>query len=285
MITIDSLQHPMGSFSLQVGSLRLKPGLTLLVGPNGAGKTTLLELLATVQMPKRGTIMYQQRSAADDLPLVRSQIGYVPAEIELYEDMTPLKLLAYLSELKGVFRLDRAKGLLHDFRLEDWQKTRISHLSQGIRRRLAIAQALLAAPVFLFLDEPLNGMDSGERKLAISYLNRYAAGRTVIAAVHEMNEWEGAADRVIWLEGGKVKFEGRTSLWTADLPHRIWEGTITVEQFKSYPTHGLIIFREVEEGIYVKLVSDTPPFPGLTEVPPMLEDAYFVRKYSISAML
>lgn len=61
----------------------------------------MLELLATVSLPHKGEILYQERSALSDLPLVRSQIGYVPSEIELYENMTPTKLLLYLSEMKG----------------------------------------------------------------------------------------------------------------------------------------------------------------------------------------
>lgn len=280
MITLENLrQQPVGGFSLEIGSLRLNPGITLLVGANGAGKTTLLELLATVQMPHRGTILYQQRSAREDLPLVRSQIGYMPVEIELYEEMTPYKLLVYLSELKGVFNPERAEALLRDFRLEPFRNKRIQRLSLGVRRRIALAQSLLAAPRFLFLDEPLNAMDSGERKLAIAYLNRYAEGRTVIAAAHELGEWDAAADHVLWLDRGQVRFYGRKPSWTADLPYRIWEGAITREQFAVCPEEGLIVFREVPDGMYVRLVAEKPPFPGLKEGTPAMEDAYFIRKY------
>lgn len=281
MIAVEHLRgQPVGGFCLQIDTLRLHPGLTLLVGANGAGKTTLLELLATVRMPYRGTIRYQRRSALEDLPLVRSQIGYVPAEIELYEEMTTYRLLAYFSELKGVFSPERAGVLLCDFRLEPYRNTRIKALSQGVRRRIVLAQSLLAAPNFLFLDEPLNAMDSEERKLAVSYLNRYAEGRTVIAAVHEMNEWGAAADYILWLDRGQVRFYGRKSSWLEDLPCRVWEGAITREQFAACPEEGLIVFREVPGGVYVRLVAEFRPFPGLSEGDPSLEDVYFMRKYA-----
>jgi ABC-2 type transport system ATP-binding protein len=280
MIRIEDLrERPTGGFVLQIDRLRLKPGLTLLVGVNGAGKTTLLELLATVNLPHRGDILYQERSALSDLPLVRSQIGYVPSEIELYENMTPHKLLLYLSELKGVFHSERAVELLRDFRLESYRDTKIKRLSGGVQRRVALAQSLLAAPRFLFLDEPLNGMDTGERKLAIAYLNRYAEGRTIITAVHELSEWEEAADQVLWLERGKVRFYGGKTSWMADLPYRVWAGILTREQFDHCPEAGLIEFRETPEGIYAKLVGEAPLFPGLKECAPTFEDAYFIRKY------
>ncbi|MBS5911761.1 ABC transporter ATP-binding protein [Paenibacillus macerans] len=279
MITVENIDEPLDGFSLHIDALRLYPGLTLLVGANGAGKTTLLELLATVRMPRRGRILYRQRSVLDDLPLVRSQIGYVPAEIELYEEMTPYKLLAYLSELKGLTGPDRAKELLGDFNLEFCRNTKIKRLSLGVQRRIALAQSLLGAPNFLFLDEPLNAMDSAERKLAINYLNRYAEGRTVIAAVHEMNEWAAMADYVLWLDRGEVHFYDRKSLWTEDLPCPIWEGVIPRERLGELPPERLIEIREVREGVYVKMAAESPPFPGLAEGEPLLEDAYFVRKF------
>lgn len=279
MIMLENLRHPMGGLTLEIGKLRIPPGLTLLVGANGAGKTTLLELLATLQLPRKGEILYRQRSAAEDLPLLRSQIGYVPAEIELYEEMKVYRLLAYLAELKGVYHPERIEALLSDFRLIPYRNHKIKVLSLGIRRRIALAQALLAAPYFLFLDEPLNAMDTAERKMAITYLSRYAGGRTVIAAVHEMNEWDEAADHVIWLDRGKIGFEGGTRRWNDELPLGVWEGLITREQFENCSQRNMIHFREMAEGIYVRLIGGNRPFPGLTPAEPTLEDAYFVRQY------
>ncbi|RCX12802.1 ABC-type multidrug transport system ATPase subunit [Fontibacillus phaseoli] len=278
MIVLENVHQPLGGFTLQIGRLRIHRGLTLLVGSNGAGKTTLLELLATLQMPRRGSILYHQRSAAEDLPLLRSQIGYVPAEIELYEEMTVYKLLVYLAELKGVYRLERIEGLLRDFRLEASRNVKIKSLSLGVRRRIAIVQSLLAAPYFLFLDEPLNAMDSAERKLAIAYLSRYAVGKTILAAVHELNEWEAAADHILWLDQGRVRFEGERELWTSDLPLKVWEGVISQENFGAVIERNLLLFREVPEGMYVRLVGKDRPFPGLIEAEPGMEDAYFVRQ-------
>ncbi|MNZ75317.1 putative ABC transporter ATP-binding protein YxlF [compost metagenome] len=286
MITIEALRQSQGDFALKVNRLRIHRGLTLLVGANGAGKSTLLELLATIQMPVQGTILYRQRSASEHLPLLRSQIGYVPSEIELYEEMTTYKLLCYLAELKGVYRKEQVEGMLREFRLEPYRKKKIKSLSQGIRRRIAIVQALLANPYYLFLDEPLNGMDISERKLTISFLTRYAMGRTVVAAVHELNEWEAAADDVVWLDGGQIVFSGDRNQWTAGLPYRVWEGAVTCDQFKTCSEKTLILFREVpDEGMYVRIISEKRPFPGMVEADPTMEDTYFVRKFKLKGSI
>ncbi|MNI12498.1 putative ABC transporter ATP-binding protein YxlF [compost metagenome] len=287
MITIEALHQPQGDFSLKVNRLRINQGLTLLVGANGAGKSTLLELLATIQMPVHGSILYRQRSASEHLPLLRSQIGYVPSEIELYEEMTAYKLLCYLAELKGVFRKEQVEGLIQEFRLEPYRKVKIKSLSQGIRRRISIVQALLANPYYVFLDEPLNAMDIYERKLAITFLTRYAIGRTVVAAVHELNEWEAAADDVLWLDRGRIVFNGDRGQWTEDLPCQVWEGSITNDQFMGCSDKTMILFRELpdQQGMYVRIISDKRPFPSMSEAHPTMEDAYFARKYSLKGSI
>ncbi|WP_068778399.1 ATP-binding cassette domain-containing protein [Paenibacillus sp. GM2] len=285
MIAIERLEQKVGEFSLRIHELRIARGITLLVGANGAGKSTLLELLATVQLPRGGSVQYDGRSAQEALPLLRSQIGYVPSDIELYEDMTVYKLLKYLGELKGMYHLERIEALLEDFRLSAYRNTRIKRLSAGIQRRIAIAQSLLASPQFLFLDEPLNGMDSAERKLVITYLNKYAEGRTIIAAVHELGEWEAASDRLLWLDHGQAGFYGNQEKWLSDLPYKVWQGRLTKDQFQFYFTsdRSIIEFREVDHGMMVlRVVAAEAPFHGWNEVSPTMEDAYFIRKFTRS---
>lgn len=285
MIAIDNLEQQVGEFSLRIHELRISRGITLLVGANGAGKSTLLELLATVRLPRRGSIQYDGRSAQNDLPLLRSQIGYVPSDIELYEDMTVYKLLKYLGELKGMYHFERIESLLTDFRLTPYRDVRIKRLSGGEQRRVAIAQSLLASPQFLFLDEPLNGMDSAERKLIIAYLNKYAEGRTIVTAIHELDEWEAAGDRVLWMDQGQAGFYGNMHQWKADLPYKVWVGQITREQFQLYfdTDRNMIEFREAEGGkMDLRIVSKEPPFHGWKAVPPTMEDAYFIRKFTRS---
>ncbi|AWB46007.1 ABC transporter ATP-binding protein [Paenibacillus sp. CAA11] len=278
MIRINQLEQHLGDFSLCVPSAELLPGITLIVGANGAGKTTLLELLSTVRLPRKGQILYQQMSTADHLPLIRSQIGYVPSEIELYGEMSIYKLLSYLAELKGVIDPANVQRVIAEFQLAPLRRTKIKRLSQGQQRRVAVAQSMLAFPRFLFLDEPLNGLDTEERKRIIARLVSYAPGRVIAACVHELNEWEGVCDQVLWIEQGRIRFLGSGSSWRSNLPLSVWEGQAGRSQFESIPPSQLIHFRAEEDGFYVRIVADTPPVPGMLEASPTMEDAYFIRR-------
>ncbi|MBO2945567.1 ABC transporter ATP-binding protein [Paenibacillus sp. F411] len=278
MIDIEGLERKAGTYRLEVERAQIQRGLNLIVGANGAGKTTLMELLTTLRSPDAGNIRYQGRKAADDLPLVRSQIGYVPADIELYGDMKTGKLLRYLAELKGVYSREAVNRFIRDFRLEPYQRTKVKKLSQGIQRRIAVVQALLASPAFLFLDEPLNGMDAEERKFLITYLARYAkGGRTVVVAAHELNEWEEAADYVTWLHLGSIRYYGPVRTWKLCVPSSVWEAEVSREQFEEIEERKLIHFQMSPGGITVRQMGHTAPGPEYQEKEPTLEDAFFLH--------
>ncbi|WP_379244686.1 ATP-binding cassette domain-containing protein [Paenibacillus sp. GCM10028914] len=282
MISIEGLVRQAGTYRLEIEKTRFNTGLNLIVGSNGAGKTTLMEMLTTLQAPDEGTILYKGRKAADHLPLVRSQIGYVPADIELYGDMKVGKLLTYLAEMKGVYSSEMIDRLMMDFRLEVHRRTKVKNLSQGVQRRIAVVQALLASPSFLFLDEPLNGMDAEERKFLIAYLTRYAKGRMVIVAAHELNEWEDATDTVVWIHRGRIRYNGSPQAWKLSIPMRVWEGEVSMQVFETIPERSIIHFRMLPHGVRVRRMGSTAPGPEYIEKEPTLEDTFFVHMEALA---
>lgn len=282
MISIEGLVRQAGTYRLEIEKARFNTGLNLIVGSNGAGKTTLMEMLTTLQAPDEGTILYKGRKAADHLPLVRSQIGYVPADIELYGDMKVGKLLTYLAEMKGVYSSEMIDCLMRDFRLEVHRRTKVKNLSQGVQRRIAVVQALLASPSFLFLDEPLNGMDAEERKFLIAYLTRYAKGRMVIVAAHELNEWEDATDTVVWIHRGRIRYNGPPQTWKLAIPLRVWEGEVSLQAFEAIPERSIIHFRMLSQGVRVRRMGSIAPGPEYIEKEPTLEDTFFVHMEALA---
>ena len=216
------------------------------------------------------------------MPLIRSQIGYVPADIELYGDMKVGKLLTYMAELKGVFNPEAIDRLMADFRLEPFRKSKVKNLSQGVQRRIAVVQALLASPSFLFLDEPLNGMDAEERKFLITYLTKYARGRMVIVAAHELNEWEEAADTVIWMHRGRLRYIGSPTQWKLNVASSVWEGEIDLEDFERIPQELLIHFQMTEHRMRVRLMGKKQPGPEFMEKAPTLEDTFFLHMNALA---
>ncbi|MCI1774595.1 ABC transporter ATP-binding protein [Paenibacillus lautus] len=282
MIRLEGLERQAGTYRLEIEKAEIQSGLNLIVGANGAGKTTLIEMLTTLQAPDAGEILYSGRRAGDHLPLIRSQIGYVPADIELYGDMKVGKLLTYMAELKGVFNPEAIDRLMADFRLEPFRKSKVKNLSQGVQRRIAVVQALLASPSFLFLDEPLNGMDAEERKFLITYLTKYARGRMVIVAAHELNEWEEAADTVIWMHRGRLRYIGSPTQWKLNVASSVWEGEIDLEDFERIPQELLIHFQMTEHRMRVRLMGKKQPGPEFMEKAPTLEDTFFLHMNALA---
>lgn len=286
MIVLNNVAWRRKKFQLFVEKLRLHPGLTLLVGRNGAGKTTLLHMLATALFPQSGEIRYGGKTAAEALPLIRGQIGFVPTGLELYEEMKPGKLLGYLAQLKGIHGRTQIDALIAQFHLQPFMSKRIKKLPYGIRQRIAIAQSLLGSPSYLFLDEPLNYLDSPERKQVVRHLAHYGMNRLIVVSTHELNEWAYCAERILWFEGGRPLFYGTPAEWTNQLPASlaVWQARMRMDQFQELPENRIIHFRIDGGDVDVRFIGHEGMADCSLCVPAetTLEDAYFIRsRFSI----
>ena len=272
-----SWNRPGGRFRLEVPRLGLRDGITVLAGANGSGKSSLLQLLATAEFPDSGMIRYGALTPDRDLAFIRASIGYVPTGLELYEDMKTEKLLRYLSELKGEAGPAETDKVIAQFHLEPYRRRAIKTLPQGIRQRIALAQAVIGSPSYLFLDEPLNALDSLERLRFIRFLASYARGRVVVVSTHELNEWEAWASRVLLLRGGRPQFLGTAREWTDGLPLSVWQGSMEAADYAALPDPVLLQVRPDDKRYTVRMLASECPGSGFTLQSPTLEDAYFIR--------
>ncbi|WP_226655640.1 ATP-binding cassette domain-containing protein [Guptibacillus hwajinpoensis] len=280
MIQIEKMKHTRKQFALSIPELDLGKGITILVGKNGSGKSTLLQLIATALKPQRGMIKYGGKTIDDALPFIRKNIGFLPTGIELYEEMKVSRFLRYMSELKGGVHEEAVEQTIVALHLQDVKRVKIKTLSQGMKQRVGLAQAILDCPPILLLDEPLNYLDSRERKNVVSLLSRYAKTRLVLIATHELNEWEDIADDVIWLQEGKVIFSGSTPLWKSRLPLRVWQGQILLSQITALDSERVIHMKRGPDYYYIKYMDFSKPFTHFKEAEVTIEDAYFIRKKS-----
>lgn len=266
-------------FRLDIPELRLRPGITVLVGPNGAGKTSLLRLLATVAEAGAGEITYSGRRLKDALPLIRRNIGYLPAGLGLYEAMTTFKLLHHLAELKGLHGGDEACDVMEQLGLTELADTKIRRLSHGQRQRVGIAQAMLGKPRFLFLDEPLNYLDALEEKRVQFALLRLAATSIILVSTHELNEWESYARQIIWLESGRVAEDMLLADWKEGLPAElgVYEGRLPVAAWKKLPGERVLRVREESGSAFLRLLGP-PPTAWFRAVEPTAEEVYLLRR-------
>ena len=135
------------------------------LGPNGAGKSTTLRMLAGFLGPSSGTVRIAGHDLAADPIAARRQVGYMPETAPLYPEMRVGEYLAFRAELKGLPRPDRrpnVKNALRQVNIGDVEDVVIGHLSKGYRQRVALADALVAQPPILVLDEPTAGLDPNE---------------------------------------------------------------------------------------------------------------------------
>jgi len=187
-------------------SLQLEAGGVLIItGPNGAGKTSLLDILAGVARPDGGELRVAGIDALDDPEAARATTGYLPDAFPLYEELSPLENLQMVTRLRG--RSAGVKSILDMLakcgvgpRAEDPCKD----LSAGMRRRVALAAALLHEPALLVLDEPLASMDSSGRDLVLATLalRRERKRSATVVATHDSGALAPVMTHKLAIEGG-----------------------------------------------------------------------------------
>lgn len=229
MVVVRELAKEFGSVRAVDGvSLVFEQGVNALLGPNGAGKTTFLRLLATSEQPTSGTIDVFGLDTASARRKVRRLIGYAPQEGGLYSSWRVDVYLDYIALLREVSdqrarrqAVDRALDVA-DLRNE--RRRRISKLSGGMRRRLLIAQAILADPKVLLLDEPFAGLDPEQRVRMRTLVSELGRSRIVVVSTHQTEDVSYFCDTVTVLAEGVAAFVGTPEKLTAMAEGHVWVG-------------------------------------------------------------
>lgn len=210
-IELSGLVKSFGSQPVLRGlDLKVPQGTFLTVfGPNGAGKTTLLRILATFMRPNKGI----GRLAGFDLfkqsKEIRQRIGLVSHDTLLYEDLTGYENLKFYGRMYNVTNLDeRIREVTCQVGMEARLHSRIGTLSHGMRKRFAIARAIIHKPSIILLDEPETGLDQRALTMLTEILDTLGANRTVLMTTHNMGQGLKLATLVGILVGGKLAFLG-----------------------------------------------------------------------------
>ena len=181
-----------------------------LLGPNGAGKTTTLRLLAGLARPTGGTITIDDRPVtADDA--ARRGIGVLDQDPRYYGWMTGRELVELAGRLQGLSAPDARSSAIDTLKrvgLADAAHRRVGAYSGGMRQRLGIAQALVAAPRLLILDEPVSSLDPAGRRDLLELIAELRASATVIFSTHVLADVERICDRVGIMDEGRLVIEG-----------------------------------------------------------------------------
>jgi len=200
---------PKGAVAVDGVSFFIEEGeIFSLLGPNGAGKTTTISMLSCLLKPNGGTARVGGFSITEDPAKVKAQIGVVPQDIALYDDLSGRENLVFWGRMYGMRAqaLDkRVDEVLELIGLTDRQNDRVDKYSGGMKRRVNIGVALLHKPRFLYLDEPTVGIDPQSRRSILDGIKDLnAAGMTVLYTTHYMEEAQELSKRIAIMDHGKI---------------------------------------------------------------------------------
>ncbi|QUH23355.1 ABC transporter ATP-binding protein [Methanobacterium alkalithermotolerans] len=209
MIKISSLTKYFGKIrALDNLNLEIKKGELLgLIGPNGAGKTTAIRIISCILQPDEGQVMVGGYDVLKNPLEVKSMIGYLPEEPNLYERFRAYDLLKYFGELYGVpsTQLEsRIEELLELVGMKSRAQHRINTFSKGLRQRIGIARALVHDPDIIIFDEPTMGLDPATSLAIRDFIESLKGDKTILLCTHYMDEADALCDRVAILNQGQI---------------------------------------------------------------------------------
>jgi len=214
MIEIQNLvkqygdKNAVNNLSLSVG----KGEIFGFLGPNGAGKSTTVKILTGMVFPTSGLARVAGFNIVTDPIEVKKRIGYVPESGALFESLTGreyLQLVADLHHLDAEIAEKRSIEFLSLFDLQESQHERIQQYSKGMKQKILIAAALIHNPDVLFLDEPMNGLDSNASLIFKELLKKLSAqGKTIFFTSHILDVVERVCTRIAIINNGSMLIDG-----------------------------------------------------------------------------
>jgi ABC-type multidrug transport system ATPase subunit len=284
-LTISGLSktYPNGVKALKNLSLTIGNEMFGLLGPNGAGKSSLMRTVATLQDPDAGTIDLDGIDVLKDKATVRKLLGYLPQEFGVYPKMSALDMLHHLAVMKGISnkteRIQMVDALLNQTNLWAVRKKALSTYSGGMKQRFGIAQALLANPRLIIVDEPTAGLDPAERNRFLNLLSSIGANVTVILSTHIVEDVRELCPRMAIIAAGEVLLEGAPAEALEALRGKIWSKVVASDdELRALESSLNVISTHLVGGLHeVRIYADTSPGEGFHPVDSGLEDVYFLN--------
>lgn len=281
MLTLQNIGKDYGKFTaLKELNLQFENGVYGLLAPNGAGKTTLIQMLVTLIQPTSGEILYDGKSIHALGEAYREKIGYLPQHFGYYKHYSPRKYLRYIAALKGIEKSTveaRINEVLELVALQEVKDKKMRKFSGGMIQRVGIAQAILAHPKILILDEPTAGLDPKERARFRHLLSDLARDRVVLISTHIVSDIESIANEIVMIRDQTLLYKGSISGICRSLEGKIYEVTMPFEAFSMFRKNHLTLEEKQEQGnMIVRFYSEEAPKSDWISVSPELEDVFLV---------
>jgi len=212
LITILGLRKSFGRLDVLRGiDLAIDRGIvTAVVGHNGSGKTTLIKTILGLVRPDSGIVQFDGRVVNGEATY-RNQVGYMPQAVRFPDNLTALDLFKMLEDLRGRSAANRER-LIERFRLGPELSKPLRTLSGGTRQKVSAVTAFMFQPELLILDEPTAGLDPVSSSILKDMIEEERRqGRTILLTSHIMSEIEELSDRVVFLQDGRIRYEGNVA--------------------------------------------------------------------------
>jgi ABC-2 type transport system ATP-binding protein len=270
-----------GVRALRGVSLDIPAGMFGLVGPNGAGKSTFMKILATLLDPDSGSATLDGLDLIANKDATRRVLGYLPQEFGVYPKMSAMDMLNHLAVMKGITnrseRKEIVEALLQQTNLWDVRKKALGGYSGGMKQRFGIAQALLANPKLIIVDEPTAGLDPAERNRFLNLLSAIGRNVVVILSTHIVDDVRELCARMAIISSGELIYEGAPADAITSLKGRVFSKVVPTDEEreaieKTFP----VISTHRVGGLHeVRVFSETSPGDGFLAAEADLEDVYF----------
>ncbi len=220
MIEAHGLTKYYGSFAaIEDVTFTIRQGeVVAFLGPNGAGKSTTMKLLTGYLSASRGTARIAGHDMSTDRIQGSTRLGYLPENGPLYLDMTPRGLLSFFAEARGYTAAEaryRIEKVVQLCALGSVIGKPIAKLSRGYRQRVGMAQVLLHEPDVLILDEPTAGLDPNQIHDVRETIRKLGESKTVLLSTHILQEVDAMADRVLFINEGRLLFDDTVEAFAA----------------------------------------------------------------------
>ena len=282
VLQITDLVHTYGNGvrALAGVTLSIPHGMYGLLGPNGAGKSTLMRILATLQQPTSGRVIFDGIDVLAEPMRLRSTLGYLPQDFGVYRRVSAEDLLDHIAVLKGIgptqARREEVRALLQQTNLYEARNRAVSSFSGGMRQRFAIAQALLGNPHLIIVDEPTAGLDPAERIRFHDLLSEIGEKAVVILSTHILEDVAELCKHMAIIVAGRVVVEGSPTSLVAKLSGRLWRKSVDRNEITELRRRcNVISTRYLDGGTVAFVLSDERPGADFEPAGGDLHDVYF----------
>lgn len=238
-------------------TMDIHSGINVILGPNGSGKTTLFKMLAAITKPKKGTI-HLNRISYDNSD-IRNYLSYVPQNFDIFPNIKVKDFLYYIGNIKTGKKKTELKEeisrAVEQTDIGDFTNEKMKNLSEGMRRRVGIAQALIGDPKLIIADEPTAGLDPEQRAKFNLLINSLSKDIIILISTHIIEDIQFFSDKIFVLSNGKVKFNGSYKEFIHSLDDKVFEMIFNLNEYsETYERDkGIIVLSKIIEKDKVRL--------------------------------